>query len=285
MPLLIIHFILKDHFRFFQIPFYAFPLPILIMGGIIITILFFRPKAYFILFVCITLGLTGIWINNAYFFPKTVEIPRDATSVIFWNAANRATIHLDILSQNIRHIAPDIIALAETENASSQDIQQLSKAFPAYEFRILEGDMLIGIKGTIEKITYIIEEQNYDINFVEAQLKSGPILIAFTDTFQDPGMDKRKTLETVLQLVSERNSDLIVGDFNTPYESVHFRNYELDYTSFHNYGQGFSATWPFGIPLLEIDQIYVLKPIAPILLQKIYYDVSDHAMLVGHFKQ
>ena len=231
-----------------------------------------------------TLGLTGIWFNNAYIFPSTVEIPEDATSVIFWNAANRATIHLDILSENIRNIQPDIIALAETENASEEDIEQLSKAFPNYEFQILEGDMLIGIKGHIEKITYTIEEQSYDINFVEAHLKNGPILIAFTDTFQDPRMNKRKTLETVLELVSKRNSDIIFGDFNTPYESIHFRNYETDYTSFHDYGQGFSATWPFGIPLLEIDQIFTSKKFTPILLQKFYYSVSDHAMLVGYFK-
>ncbi|MEO8772798.1 MAG: endonuclease/exonuclease/phosphatase family protein [Gelidibacter sp.] len=231
-----------------------------------------------------TLGLTGIWFNNAYIFPSNVEIPENATSVIFWNAADRATIHLDILSENIRNIKPDIIALAETENASAQDIQQLSKDFPAYEFQILQGNMLIGIKGSIENVTYTIEHRSYDINFVEAQLSSGPILIALTDTFQDPGMNKRKTLETVLQLVSQKNSDLMVGDFNTPYESVHFRKYETDYTSFHNYGQGFSATWPFGIPLLEIDQIFTSKKFTPLLLQKFYYNVSDHAMLVGYFK-
>ena len=282
--LLLIHFILKDHFRFLQIFFYAFPLPLIILLGGFVTLLFYKRKRYFILFFCTTLGLTGIWLNNAYIFPKTVEIPKDATSIIFWNAANRATIHLDILSEKIRNIQPDIITLAETENASAEDIQQLSQDFPNYEFRILEGDMLLGIKGHIKKITYTIEENSYDINFVEAQLNSGPILIAFTDTFQSPTMDKRKTLSTVLQLASQRNSDIIVGDFNTPYESVHFRSYETDYTSFHDYGQGFNATWPYGIPLLEIDQIYASKKFTPILLQKFYYKVSDHAMLVGYFK-
>lgn len=282
--LLIIHFILKDHFRILQIFFYAFPLPLIILLGGFITLLFFKRKRYFIFFICTTLGLTGIWLNNSYIFPSPVEIPKDATSIIFWNAADRPTIHMDILTENIQNIQPDIIALTETENASAEDIQQLSQDFPAYEFRILEGNMLIGIKGRIEKITYTIEEQSYDINFVEAQLKSGPILMAFTDTFQSPTMDKRKTLGTILQLATQRNSDIIVGDFNTPYESVHFRKYETDYTSFHDYGEGFSATWPFGIPLLEIDQIFTSKKLKPIRLQKFYYKVSDHAMLVGYFK-
>ena len=283
--LLITHFILKDHFRFLQIIFYAFPLPLIVLWGSFVTILFYRPKPYFIILICTTLGLTGIWLNNAYIFSSKGEIHEDAISVIYWNAADRATIHLDILSENLRNIQPDIIALAETVNATEEDINQLSKDFPAYQFKILEGNMLIGIKGCIKKITYTIEDYSYDINFVEAQLDTGPILIALTDTFQSPTMDKRTTLQTVLQLVSERHSDLIVGDFNTPYESVHFRNYETNYTSFHDYGQGFSATWPYGIPLLEIDQLYVSKKFTPLLLQKFNYKLSDHAMLVGYFKR
>lgn len=282
--LVLIHFVLKDHFQVFQLPYYAFPLPILILGGALMTLLFYRPKIYFILGICMTLSMTGIWFNNAYIFSNQVEIPENTVSVVFWNAANRRTIHLDILSENIRNIQPDIIALSETENATTEDILQLSKEFPSYEFQILGGDMLIGIKGQIKSIEYIIEPQSYDINFIEAQLHSGSILIALTDTFQSPTMDKRKTLGTVLQKITEKKSDLIVGDFNTPYESVHFNNYEANYTSFHDYGQGFSATWPFGIPLLEIDQIFTSKKFTPILLQKFYYKVSDHAMLVGYFK-
>lgn len=282
--LLLTHFVLKDHFQFLQIFFYAFPLPILVFIGSIITILFYKPKAYFIFFICLTIGLTGVWLNNAYIAPKHVAVPEDATSVIFWNAADKATIPLEILLKDIKRIQPDIIALVEAEHATEEDILELSKAFPKYQFRILDGFMMIGVKGHIEDVTYVVEEYNYDINFVKLQLQNGPLVLALIDTFQSPIMDKRKTLETVLHLISENNSDLIVGDFNTPYESVHFRNFEVDYTSFRKYGQGFSATWPYGIPLLEIDQIYASENLIPILLEKFYYEVSDHAMLVGYFK-
>lgn len=282
--LLLIHFILKDHFQSLQIFFYAFPLPILILIGCIITIFYYRRKGYFIFFFWLTLGLTGIWLNNAYVFPRSIEVSEDATSVIFWNAANRSKLPMAILRESIKKIQPGIIALSETEHATEADIRELSLAFPAYEFQILEGDMMIGVKGQIKNITYVLEEHSYDINFVEMQLHNGPLLLAFTDTFQSPTMNKRKTLETVLHLISERNSDLIVGDFNTPYESVHFRKFETNYISFHDYGQGFSATWPYGIPLLEIDQIYTAKTLSPILLEKFYYKVSDHAMLVGYWK-
>lgn len=284
--LLLMHFIVKDHFRSLQIVFYAFPLPNIIFVGLSVSaiLLFIKPRTYFVSVAFLTLIVTGIWLNNAYFFQKNVDIPEDATSVIFWNAANRRTIHVKILAENIRNLHPDIISLVEAENASEEDIEILTKEFPDYEFQILEADMFVGVKGKINNVTYTNETYSYDINFVEAQLNNKTVLIAITDTFQSPTMDKRKTLGTVLQLVSQRDADIVVGDFNTPYESVHFRNYKVDYTSFHDYGQGFSATWPYKIPLLELDQIYLNKRFDPILLQKTNYNVSDHAMLIGYFK-
>lgn len=284
--LLLVHFVLKDHFQFLQIIFYAFPLPNILFVGACISfiLLFIKPRSFFIYTFLLTVVITGIWLNTAYIFPKAITIPENATSVIFWNTANRRNIHVEILSENIKTINPDIISLVEAENASEEDLITLTIEFPDYEFQILEGDMLIGVKGKIKNVIYTNQPYNYDINFVEAQLQNTTVWIAITDTFQSPTMDKRHTLGTVLQLVSEKNADLIVGDFNTPYESVHFNDYKTNYTSFHDYGQGFSATWPFGIPLLELDQIYVSKRFAPLLLQKKYYDVSDHAMLIGYFK-
>lgn len=231
-----------------------------------------------------TLGLGIIWLNNAYVFPKNIDIPEDATSVIFWNTADRAHIPTDILSEKIHEMRPDIIAFVEAENASEEDIIQLSEEFPDYEFRILEANMFIGVKGTIDNVSFTAERYSYDINFIDMTLQSGSILLALTDTFQDPTMNKRKTLHSVLELATEKKADLMVGDYNTPYESVHFRAFEKNYQSFHDYGKGFSATWLFGIPLLEIDQIFLRKKSQPILLEKFNYNVSDHAMLIGHFK-
>lgn len=283
--LLIIHFVLKDHFQIFQVYFYAFPLPILIFMGSVITLLFYRPRPYFIFFVCMTLGLTGFWLHTAYIFPKAVQIPKDAVPVIFWNTADRSRIPTGIISEHIKTSNAEIIALVEAENADQQDIEQLSEEFPDYEFQILQANMLVGVKGHIDKVTFKTEPKYYDINFIELRLDSGPLTLALTDTFQDPAMDKETTLTSILELALMENADIIVGDFNTPYESVHFRAYEQHYTSFHDYGQGFSATWLFGIPLLEIDQVFVAKNFQPILLEKFNYKISDHAMLVAYFRR
>lgn len=283
--LLLIHFVIKDHFQVLGVIFYAFPLPILMIMGICVAILFYGNKTYILSILGVVLGMTVFWFSTYYFFAKPVEISKNSTSVLFWNAADRKKLPVDVLLKSISSIQPDFIGLVEAENASAEDIQKLSKAFPNYEFQILEGHMLVGVKGSIEKITFRCKENSYDINFVEAQLSTGHVSFAITDTFQNPRMDKRKTLNTVLQLALQSHTEVIIGDFNTPYESVHFRNFETEYKSFHDYGQGFSATWPFRIPLLELDQIFVTKSMTPILLDKFHHPISDHAMLVGYFQQ
>lgn len=283
--LLLVHFVLKDHFHFLQVIFYAFPLPILIFIGSFLPLLFlFKPRTYFIdIFVFIGL-LTVIWLNNSYVFSSAAPIPQNATSILFWNTADGHDLPVRSLLEHIDKTHPDVIGLVEATSANDKDISILSKSFPEYEFRRLEGGMLVGIKGKIAKISYMGEEQSYDINIVEAELQHGVFTIAITDTFQDPSMDKRKTLGTVLKLVRQYNSDIIVGDFNTPYESVHFKAYEKDYQSMRYFGQGFTATWLFGYPILEIDQIFVRKKFTPLSLKKFHKIGSDHAMLIGFFE-
>lgn len=283
--LLVMHFIVKDHFQILQVFFYAFPLPILIFLGSIITLLFYKPRRYFIVSICITLGLTGIWLNTSYNFSNNTEIPEDAISVLFWNAADGPQLPMEVLLERISIIKPDIIGLVEAKNASPENITLFSKTFPSYEFRILEGNMLVGINGHIEHVLYVAEKNSYHVNYIEAQLKYRTVSVAITDIFQDPTMDKKKAIGTVFQFISKNNTDIIVGDFNTPQESVHFKDFKADYTSFHDYGSGFTATWPFAIPLLELDQIFAHKTLTPILLQKFHYSDSDHAMLVAYMEE
>lgn len=284
--LLLIHFVIKDHFQYFQVLFYGFPLPVLLFLGTCVTLLHaFKPTTYFKYLLLGLMILGGIWIHTSYIFFSPPQIDNKTSSVMFWNTADRKTLPLDIIIKTVEEVAPDVIGFVEAENASEEDLTLLHSKFPKYQFQILPGNMFVGIKGEIKEINNIAEKSSYDINFIKAHISTGNITIALTDTFQNPAMDKRTTLNTVLDLVQLEQADLVIGDFNTPYESVHFRNYEKYFKSFHNYGQGFSATWPYGLPLLEIDQIYISPKYVPIFLQKFNHPTaSDHKMLIAYFK-
>lgn len=281
--LLFVHFFLKDHFHFFAAVFYAAPLPILGLAGSAVTLFYFlRPRKLFLPLLLATLAIWSYWVYSCY-GSSPGPIPPDAETVIFWNAGDGPQIPREIISENIRNHQPDIIALVETMNAQPEDVDYLTELFPDYEFKILEGFMMIGVKGKVIEVEYVQEKFSHEINFIQLELPSGPIQLALTDTWQKPTMDKQALLAKILDLLQSRGAELVVGDFNTPYESVHFKTFGQDYQSFHDVSVGFTATWPFGVPLLEIDQIFVNRQFKPLSLEKFYYMVSDHGLLVGKF--
>ncbi|MCK0122788.1 endonuclease/exonuclease/phosphatase family protein [Gelidibacter sp. F2691] len=283
--LLMMHLILKDHIQFSQVFFYAVPLPFLIFFGIIVTLLFYRWKPIFIALIGITLSMTAYWFYTAYNFTRATEIPDKATVVMFWNAADAWKFPVEVLMEHIKSARPDIIGLVETEYASEEDLNLLSSTFPSYEFKILEGFMMVGVKGNITKVNFQSQEASYKINFVEANLNGNTRTFLITDIYQSPTMNKEKALGAALQFALQNNAEIIMGDFNTPQQSVHFQNFTPHYTSLRAFGKGFTATWPFGFPLLELDQIFANKIFKPILLQKFYQPESDHALLVGYVKE
>lgn len=284
--LLWIHFVLKDHFHYLQVVFYAFPLSIIIIGGVFLILLFsVKPRTFLLDIFMLVLFITGIFLKNSYIFPDKKIVPDTATSVLFWNAADGHDLPVRVILESIKNIRPDIIGLVEATNATQADIDQLSESFPEYEFQKLEGGMLVGIKGTITNILFMSEPHSYDLNIIKAQLHSGDFTIAITDTFQDPSMNKRQTLSTVFNHLKANDAEIVVGDFNTPYESVHFNKYKKSYQNMRNYGDGFTATWLFGYPILEIDQIYIDQDFKAFKLEKFNYKASDHAMLVAYLQK
>jgi len=72
-------------------------------------------------------------------------------------------------------------------------------------------------------------------------------------------MFRRAVFET-LDSIAARNSDLpllVVGDFNTPLDSVHVDLLRSDLTNaFESSGTGYRETWPVILPVLSLDQIW-----------------------------
>ena len=78
---------------------------------------------------------------------------------------------------------------------------------------------------------------------------------------------------------------LVVGDFNTPYDSVAFDPWR--YQWFHGLSQSSrtpgAATWPIGLPLLSIDHVWLSKDLWPRQAWKETVLGFDHAWQVIEF--
>jgi len=281
--LLLLHFVIKDHIFPISTLYYSCPLPMIICFGVLAMLFFLRQKKKFYVILVSIAILLGYWFT-CYYATLDQEISvAKPSKIMFWNVSNKEQFPVDIVVNQVQEHKPNIIAFVETIDITEQESQRLKNTLPNYDFRKLYGGMYIGIKGKIESVDYTSEAESYKINLVTATIGNTTQKFIVTDIYAYPFYNKKPPLDMVLETALKANVNYIVGDFNTPYESVHFQEYRNNYTSFHDYNTGFTATWPVGIPLYEIDHIWMDASATPIILEKTYYQVSDHALLIGSF--
>lgn len=107
--LLIIHFIIKDRFQYLSAVFYACPLPLIIIFGLMVTMLFFRRKPIFY-FLLIILAANSIYISSHYFGSAVEGDQSEKTShLLFRNVAKNQPLPSDILIKHIKEFNPNEI--------------------------------------------------------------------------------------------------------------------------------------------------------------------------------
>lgn len=225
------------------------------------------------------------WINNYHLVTIDENSPNNINSILFWNVAKKHDLPTDVIVDRVKAFSTDMITLVEASYAKDEEIIDLNENLYGYHFKKLEGDMLFGTKGTIDSVFYEYEEHRYKFNHVETTIDKRKTSILIVDVYASPLVNKEASLKKILHYAQEKNIDIIVGDFNTPHESFHFKSYATNYTSFHDYGNGFTATWPHHFPLLELDQIWVKPHLSPYRLNKFLYSQSDHKLLIAQYSK
>ncbi|AUC83595.1 endonuclease/exonuclease/phosphatase family protein [Lacinutrix sp. Bg11-31] len=282
--LLLIHFFLKDYIFPLSILFYATPIILIILYGIFTAVVFQKNKKHFYSLIVVLCFLTFHFFSKAYYLPKIRTNDVKNNSVLFWNIAkNKSGFPLDIISKKIEEFPINILTFVEADNISSEEFEVIRKKFKLYSFQKLKGNMIVGVKGSIKSVNYQTKKKRFKYNYITAVVNDKTIKLLIADVYASLFYSKAETLKTIIDFSETHEVDFILGDFNTPYESIHFNNYKNNYTSLRDYSDGFTATWPFGIPLLELDQIWVGKSIYASRLNKYNYSFSDHQLLIAEY--
>ncbi|MBR9846674.1 MAG: endonuclease/exonuclease/phosphatase family protein [Algicola sp.] len=279
--LLLVHFVFKDYIYPVSVIYYCFPTPILIGIGLVLAILSFRKKLYFSVISLVVLLVVFHWFNAYYYTNPTDENAK--SKILFWNVAKEEFFPIDIIIQEVKQSQPQILAFVEAKYLTENEVNTLSKALPEYEFKDLYSHMLVGIKGNIIDDKLYSVEKSHEVYLINSFINNKTVNLIIADVYAYPFIDKKPPLHRILEIAKQNEVSIIVGDFNTPYESVHFHNYFKYYKSFHSYCNGFTATWPLSIPLFEIDHVWISNKFTPVSIEKKYFSVSDHALLIAEF--
>ncbi len=282
----IVHFSLRDKIYPISALYYAFPPLIIVLLSIVLSIFYFLNKKIFYSLILYSFFFLAYWFNTSYVFHQPIKSTLDKIEhILFWNVAKKEHISIDTIVEMAKKYKIGIIALVEARFISNEELSDLKYQLPNYSFKKLRGEMFLGVRGKIDSIFYHYKVDRYKFNHVELTIDQEKKSLIIIDVASWPLINRKPILETILKYAEDRNISFLLGDYNTPYESDSFNSYKINYYSFHPVSEGFTATWPYGIPLLELDHIWVKKYIKPLQLKKLYYKASDHALLIGEYKQ
>jgi endonuclease/exonuclease/phosphatase (EEP) superfamily protein YafD len=274
VTLLAAHFVIKERTFWSSLLFYALPLPIIILVVLLLSIVLTQKwRGYNLIIVSI---LLLIWLSRSFKIHIPDTIKKTDLEVVFWNVARRNNFEMAF---NESGDIPDIMVLVESEK---NNLEKFKLKYPKYYFYRSHKELFIFSKTPLDiKSENISKYGTTVINFETAGINFYAV-----DATGSPDVPRKWELTFINKSIKEKNNTIVLGDFNTPYESIYLKQLKKDFNhAFSKKGNGFKETWFYNLPLLCLDYIWVSKDFKILKTQKINTLKSDHNLLKTYIKR
>jgi hypothetical protein len=183
-------------------------------------------------------------------------------NLIFWNVA-RGGLAQDELKKFVSEHDAKIYGFVEFP----QDWNLLE--IEGYEVKTFPGGMAIIARDKISVAqTKITNRYRFNRIFV------GDREVCLVDILPNAFYDREPSFEKLEEFAS--GCDVIMGDFNTPHNSVHFDHLQRSWKSGIKGRHGNRETWPSYFPILSLDHILVAREHEMKIYQPIKIWETDH---------
>lgn len=266
--LIAIHFIIKDSNYDASLLFYAFPLPVIIL--IILVLSIFLSKKVRTLNLILALLLFIVWLSGSFKINFSEDIKETDLEIVFWNASHDRNFEDAFIENNG---VPDVLVLGEHGRYS---VDEIRLKYPENHFYKSIRGISIFSKNTIK----ILDEttSKYKTNIIK--FETNGINFYAIDVSASIDVPRSWELDFVDETINQIENTVVLGDFNVPYESLLLEKTKTNFIhAFNEKGNGFRETWFWNIPLLSLDHIWVSKDLEIIKSDKINTFKSDHSMI------
>lgn len=268
IALLAILFVFKEDSYQSSLLFYTFPLPLIILIVLFLSIIIRRKYRKFNLILAFTLLI--IWMGRSFKINSSEEINAADLEIVFWNASHdRNFEEAFIENENI----PDVLVLSEHGKYRLKKIQSKYSNYHFYK-------SIRGISIFSKTPIKILDEttSNYKTNIINFEVDT--VNFYAVDVSASMDVPREWELTFVNEYIKTKEKTILLGDFNVPYESKYLNTIKTNFNfAFNEKGNGFRETWFWNIPLLSLDHIWVSKDLEVIKAEKISTFKSDHAMV------
>lgn len=288
---MVLHLTVRDTHKVAGVFFYAMPLPLIMLGWVIAAVWHFRRKTLWIGCLFMAVVTACWWQTVSYRKPSLAAAaavsrqPATHLKVMYWNMAHQRLPSVD-LDQLIATHQPDIVGLGEVGLRSGDPNPLVRNLPPGYIALKPEHGMGLVIRGSAgpQQITKIKKTRSKFLQ-VDVTVDGKVWHLLLVDGDADPFLKREELLKKVLALAHAPNT-LVMGDFNTPIESVWFDRWRT--AGLHHATEGarigFRETWPRHWPVLTIDHLWSTPETRPVFFERVCLPSSDHLAIVASLK-
>jgi len=265
--------------------FYATPVPVL--GGLaaglcLVAVLRGRRIVAGVAALAAATAVVGVLAGLAW-PPPAVPAPSDL-KVVFWNASRPLGALTKVFDLLRKHDA-DILGIVETGEIKGDAYAAWQGAFPEYRIaRKRSSGMMILTKGQIVETEKGELGPHGEYLRAEIRVRGEEFTIVLVDLPASPLRSREahfRRLRELLNADSDRKL-ILMGDFNTPLDSVHFDALRTRIShAFETAGRGYGATWPVPVPVLALDHLWVDRALAVTGCSLGFSLLSDHRLLAA----
>ena len=277
----LMHLLVRDRIDAMIVVFYVLPLPVILGATMPLLLCQKHRKAALVT----ALVLASAWVHRSFGWHSPGPALPDEIKVVFWNL-NRPTEACQPLIELIQTLKPDFVACDEPGPNAATDVDAYKAALPGYDCQFMPRGILWFSKhpsryrdrGRLDSIgAYAV---------FEAQVHSQTIRLVTADVYAAPAAPRTGQLKELLAFTNHDPRVIVMGDFNTPSESVRFDPYRTQglQDALDTAGKGFRETWFYGLPLLSLDHIWLGQGWQVLEARKIWTTQSDHAAVFARIK-
>lgn len=280
---LLVRLTVRDHVNGLSALYYATPLPVLAAIAFLIGLSWFERKSLkrSLLFLFVAAGALFVWGCANYHRDAHPDLPGNA-HIFFWNAA-RGKWGINGVVNHAAAFGADAIGIVEAGIEKNGTEEAWRRGFPGKQLCTLEGDMVFITSGEAACVESGELGRGGTYNVLITNLNGNTFTTILVDIDPNPFQSRGAAFAILTRVIAThlRDNLIVMGDFNTPIDSIYFDSFRRDLVqSFEECGRGFRATWPVPLPVLTIDHLWACRSIRLSSCQVNWSRFSDHRSLI-----
>lgn len=269
--------------------FYFVPLPVSALALLVAALLFvgaMRPRSALAAGVA-AFSLYGFWASAHTFDQPCESTDANDLRVVSWNV-NHLRRGMDAVAAQLETTGAHVIGLVEASHPSPKHLEFWRARFPGHTVLLPGGGLVLIVRGDVVS-TQMRELIGISRLLVaDVEIDGAPLRVALADLDASPRFDKKALLQSTFDAAGhgETLPTIVMGDFNTPIDSLWFRAVRGTYAhAFEKAGSGLLATWPSERPLLAIDHIWASRGLTATCARLEATPLSDHSIVRADFRR